>query len=76
MIGRREFITRKPFSAARCSLTHLVTSASTLNSGMSIAHVRAVSFSIAESWCGSTLSAFITSLVIGSDRMSSSVSSR
>ena len=36
MIGRREFITRKPFSAARCSLTHLVTSASTLNSGMSI----------------------------------------
>src|SRR5215510_8417303 len=35
-VRRREFITRKPFSAARCSLTHLVTSSSTLNSGMSI----------------------------------------
>ena len=39
------------------------------------AHPRPTSFSIAASWCGSTPSAFITALMIESDRMSSSVGS-
>ena len=38
-------------------------------------HLRPTSFSIAASWCGSTPSAFITALMIESDRMSSSVGS-
>src|SRR5262249_61283355 len=40
-----------------------------------LAHLRPTSFSIAASWCGSTPSAFITALMIESDRMSSSVGS-
>ena len=39
------------------------------------AHLRPTSFSIAASWCGSTPSAFITALMMQSDRMSSSVGS-
>src|SRR5262245_61845688 len=39
------------------------------------ARLRPTSFSIAAGWCGSTPSAFITALMMQSDRMSSSVGS-